>query len=84
MRGETEMGALKRYHEILVDEGVKQYSFDECLEDFRYNLMITMITPIAVCGTLDAGNERGMELGKVMLERSLSSLEAMQCADLLL
>jgi hypothetical protein len=84
MRGETEMRALKRYHEILVDEGVKQYSFDECLEDFRYNLMITMITPIAVCGTLDAGNERGMELGKVMLERSLSSLEAMQCADLLL
>ena len=84
MRGETEMRALKRYHEILVDEGVKQYSFDECLEDFRYNLMITMITPIAVCGTLDSGNERGMELGKVMLERSLSSLEAMQCADLLL
>ena len=58
MRGATEMAALRRYHEILLDEGVKDYSFDQCLEDFRVNLMITMITPIAIIGTMDSGNER--------------------------
>jgi len=84
MRGDIEMAALRRYHEILCDEGVKNYSFDECLEHFRLNLMITMITPIAVCGTLDPGNARGMELGEIMLERSLSSLVSMQCEDLLI
>ena len=83
MRGATEMAALRRYHEILTDEGVKDYSFDQCLEDFRVNLMITMITPIAIIGTMDPGNERGVELGRVILERGLSSLAAMECGSLL-
>ena len=83
MRGATEMAALRRYHEILLDEGVKDYSFDQCLEDFRVNLMITMITPIAIIGTMDSGNERGVELGRVILERGLSSLTAMDCGSLL-
>jgi|TARA_B110000967_G_C18867461_1_gene553456 hypothetical protein len=83
MRGAIEMAALKRYHEVLMDEGVQGYSFDECLEDFRVNLMITMITPIAIIGTMDSGNERGVELGRVLLERALSSLVAMDCGSLL-
>ena len=66
-----------------MDEGVQGYSFDECLEDFRVNLMITMITPIAIIGTMDSGNERGVELGRVLLERALSSLVAMDCGSLL-
>ena len=42
-----------------------------------------MITPIAICGTLDAGNERGMSLGEVILVRSLDALEVMDGAALL-
>ena len=83
LRGEIELQELRRYHETLIDCGVRDYSFDECLRDYRLNLMITMITPIAVCGTLDPGNERGMELGRVMLQRSLAALESMACHDLL-
>ena len=49
------------------------------MDDYRYNLLVTMITPIAVCGTLDQGNERGLELGRTMLERSLSALQSMDC-----
>jgi hypothetical protein len=83
LRGEIELQELRRYHETLIDCGVRDYSFDECLRDYRLNLMITMITPIAVCGTLDPGNERGMELGRVMLQRSLAALESMSCHELL-
>ena len=83
IRGAKEMEALKIYHDILTDEGVKGYSFDQCVEDYRLNLLITMITPIAICGTLDAGNERGMSLGEVILVRSLDALEVMDCAALL-
>lgn len=83
MRGDIEMAALRRYHDVLIDEGVTGFSFDECLDYYRLNLMITMITPIAICGTLDPGNERGVELGRIILERSLSALTSMQCADLL-
>jgi hypothetical protein len=77
------MQHLHAYHDTLLEYGVKGYSFDHCLEDYRLNLMITMITPIAICGTLDSGNERGKELGRVILRRSLAALERMDCGALL-
>ncbi len=83
LRGDVERAELRAYYDRLIDEGVTNYSFDECMRDYRLNLMITMITPIAVCGTLNSGNERGQELGRTMLSRSLSALESMECADLL-
>lgn len=83
LHGEAQLSALRLYHETLKDFGVKNFSFDECVERYRYNLMVTMITPIAICGTLDQGNERGRLLGNTALKRSLSALEAMDCAALL-
>jgi hypothetical protein len=83
LRGEPEMQQLRAYHEVLVEHGVKDYSFDECLRDYRLNLLVTTLTPIAVCGTLDMGNERGVELGRVMLERALAALTSMECDSLL-
>ena len=46
-------------------------------------MLVTMITPIAICGTLDQGNERGVKLGTTMLERAFTALESMSCSDLL-
>jgi hypothetical protein len=83
LRGESEQQALKHYHDILKDRGVEGYSFEECIEQYRYNILVTMITPIAICGTLDQGNERGVKLGTIMLERALTALESMSCSDLL-
>lgn len=83
LRGEAEIAELRVYHDTLIGAGVRGYSFDECLRDYRLNLMATMITPVAVCGTLDQGNERGVELGRTMLERSLSALQSMECDQLL-
>lgn len=82
--GEPQLNALKRYHETLLDLGVRGFSFDECVERYRYNLLLVMITPIAICGTLDQGNERGVKLGETILDRSFSALESMAAADLLL
>ena len=66
-----------------MDQGVKGFSFDECLERYRYNLLLVMITPVAICGTLDQGNERGVKLGETILERSFSAMESMNASDLL-
>ncbi len=79
----AQQDALKLYHDTLLSYGVENFSFDECVERYRYNLLITLITPIAICGTLDQGNERGRQLGKTILERSFSAIESMDCADLL-
>lgn len=83
LRGEPELKQLRVYHDTLCAGGVRNYSFDQCLHDYRLNLLATSLTPIAVCGTLDKGNARGLALGRVMLERSLAALVSMQCEDLL-
>ncbi|MEM7017674.1 MAG: phosphotransferase [Pseudomonadota bacterium] len=83
LHGDAQMRALRLYHETLIDYGVKNFSFDECLERYRYNLLIWIITPIAICGTLDQGNERGAMLGKTILGRNFSAIEAMDCEALL-
>lgn len=83
LHGSAQQDALKLYHETILELGVKGYSFDECVDRYRYNLLITMITPIAICGTLDQGNDRGVELGRTILERSFSALESMDCEALL-
>lgn len=82
LQASNQMDALRLYHDTLKDYGVN-LSFDECLDRYRHNLMIVMITPIAICGTLDQGNERGRQLGATVLERSLTALEQMDCAALL-
>ena len=81
--GDSQINALRRYYETLIDQGVKGFSFDECLERYRYNLLLVMITPVAICGTLDQGNERGVKLGETILERSFSAMESMNASDLL-
>lgn len=83
LRKEVEMSALRIYHETLVAHGVTDFSFDECFRDYRMSLLISLITPIAVCGTLDSGNIRGSELGKVMLSRNLAAIKDLDCAELL-
>jgi aminoglycoside/choline kinase family phosphotransferase len=83
LRREIEMEALSLYHDTLVKEGVKDFSFDECLRDYRMCMLTSLITPIAVCGTLDSGNKRGMEMGKIMLIRNLAAIEDLGCAEFL-
>ena len=80
---DSQVVALRRYHETLIDLGVKGFSFDECVERYRYNLLLVMITPVAICGTLDQGNERGVRLGETILERSFSAIESLNAAELL-
>ena len=83
LRREVEMEALRLYYDTLVTEGVTGFSFDECLRDYRMCMLTSLITPIAVCGTLDSGNKRGMELGKIMLSRNLAAIEDLGCAEFL-
>ncbi|MCR9277715.1 MAG: ecdysteroid 22-kinase family protein [Pseudomonadaceae bacterium] len=83
LRGDIEMRALRHYWDVLVSEGVRSLSFDQCLEAYRYNLLISLITPIAIAGTLDQGNERGARLADTLLERGFAAVESMECADLL-
>jgi hypothetical protein len=75
IRREIEPEILRTYHDVLLSTGVKDYDFETCREDYRRAATYCICYPLIAAGTLDLSNERGRELGKMMLERALSAAE---------
>jgi Phosphotransferase enzyme family len=52
---------LSRYHTTLVANGVRGYSFGQCLRDYRQSLLYTIAPGIAMLGQMQlAADERGL------------------------
>lgn len=49
-RRAKEMEFLKLYHAILVDNGVQNYSFEQCFEDYRFCMLYMVIRYVLVVG----------------------------------
>ncbi len=45
-RRQNEEALLKLYHKALADSGVKDYLFDQCYEDYRLGLLLSMWIPV--------------------------------------
>jgi Ecdysteroid kinase-like family len=74
-RRAIEKATLETYHGQLVQLGVRGYSFDDCLRDYRTAMLYCFCYPLIVLGALDLANERGRALGRMMLDRSLSAIQ---------
>jgi hypothetical protein len=66
---------LRRYHDRLVGNGVRHYSFDDCRFHYRQNILYPLGAGIALLGSLDIGDNRG--LGDAINLRALR-----HCAEL--
>lgn len=65
---------LRLYHETLRQGGVTSYSFDDCLEDYRWALLFCFAYPVMGGGLGDLSNERGYALANAMMERSATAI----------
>jgi aminoglycoside/choline kinase family phosphotransferase len=65
---------LTLYHDALVERGVTGYSFDQCLEDYRWTLLFCFAYPVMGGGLGDLSNERGYALAETMMQRSASAI----------
>ncbi len=83
VRAANEEAILKDYHRALVDGGVKDYSFDQCWDDYRASTMGCLNYPITAGGSIDLANERGLTLATTMLDRSLSAIMDLKAYDVL-
>jgi aminoglycoside/choline kinase family phosphotransferase len=50
VRAEKEMKLLRIYHETLVENGVTDYAFDQCLHDYRFSMLFSLSRHIIVTG----------------------------------
>ena len=82
-RKELEKPLLERYIAGLKAGGVTDYDVDTAFEDYRLMILGCLVYPITVCGSLDLSNERGKALGETMLERNLTAIDQLGCAELL-
>lgn len=82
-RNELEKALLERYVEGLKSGGVEGYDYATAFEDYRLMILGCLVYPITVGGSLDLSNERGKALAETMLERNLTAIDQLGCAELL-
>ncbi len=74
-RHDHESELLGAYHSTLVANGVTGYPFEDCVRDYRIGLMICLVIPVSVGGTLDLANDRGRLLVETIASRAFSACE---------
>jgi hypothetical protein len=82
-RKACEMEVLRGYHETLLENGVRGYGFEQCLNDYRTCVMFCLAYPVISGGTLDHANERGVALVTAMLDRSVAAILDLDCGEMI-
>ena len=73
VRRAAEMDVLKRWHDVLVAEGVADYSWTDAVEDYTRSAMICLVIPVAAGADMDLGNERGRALVAALADRAFTA-----------
>ena len=72
VRRREEIGLLRQYHSLLLDNGVSRYSFDECLDDYRLSMLELFVFWIVTGGYCNYEGQRAGEY----LRNTLNRLDA--------
>jgi len=83
LRREIELDLLRAYHDRLVELGVRNYSFGDCIDDYRWTLMFCLCYPVIGGGLGDVANARGVALAKAMTDRCVSAIRDWKAFEIL-
>lgn len=72
---EDELMAL--YHDTLVEHGVSGHSLAACRDRYATAALYLLAWAVLIAGTLDMGNERGAQLARTLLRRSLNAVDSL-------
>ena len=83
-RRREEMGLLRMYHSLLIEHGISDYSFEECLEDYRVSMLEIFIFWVVIGGYCDYEiDERATIYLHNACERFDASIYDLNCAEFL-
>ena len=83
LRRANEMDLLRSYHSILVEGGVKGYSFDECFRDYRYAMLYGLLRKVIVLGQPLLTEEEKRPFREFFWPRYCAALLDLEVAELL-
>lgn len=78
-----ERDIVRAYHEALRENGVDDYPWEQCWQDYRTTVMWCLAYPVVACGSIDLANERGLALARAMLHRALAAIRDLEAYDVL-
>ena len=82
-RRATERELLRRYHDTLLAAGVRDYSFDDCFEDYRLATLWCAVYPIGMGGGLAGDSERHLQLATEVSRRCFTAIEDLDAVSVL-
>jgi len=82
-RKATERHLVKLYLDTLVAHGVKDYSYEQCWQDYRLSTLLLLGYSVIALGSLDHANERGVELFTTISKRTFAAIIDLKSAELL-
>lgn len=74
---------LRTYHSTLVEHGVRDYGFDDCLRDFELARVLVMLRAVVIFGLLDLSHERGVKLVDAAIDRMAQSVPEVDLDEVL-
>ncbi len=83
VRRRHERELLARYLEGLRAGGVRDYSADELLLDYRRATLYLLDYAVVIASTLDLANERGGAIARALSQRACTALDDLDCEALL-
>ncbi len=83
LRRNHEMELLTMYHELLMKNGVDDYTFEECLIDYRISILEIFIFWVVVGGYCDYEDARGSAYLANACEKFNASVHDLDCTSLL-
>jgi hypothetical protein len=83
MRKSHEMELVRMYYDILQQRGVRGYTWERCLREYRTGALYLLVYVVISLGTLDSANERGVALFNAWLERATAAILDLNAAELL-
>jgi hypothetical protein len=83
VRKTHEMRLLRMWHDMLVERGVKGYTWDDAVRDYRICVLYCLVYVVISLGTLDTANPRGVALFDAWLRRSTTAIEELDAAEMM-
>ncbi len=74
LRHKVEKKMVQSYYQRLLEKGVKNYSFEDCLYDYLGGLLLYAYIPVLAYSRLDTSSDRGQELARLLTKRHFSAI----------
>ena len=82
VRKAHEQALLSRYHETLCAHGVSDFSREQCIDDYRINLLYPVFVVVTATASVNV-DTRGRELFLSMFKRSCEAIRDMNALELI-